>query len=199
MKRLGIVRQKLYFIKIFINRAFSVSDEYTQAAEGENSVEEWDDDGDAKYEQAVDVLLFYQEIVCRAALGELNSLIEYELKLVAQHICQRNLANKKTKVGDKKKAIGIIQADGLFLKNLPGYSGVENVRGIMNSYKHENGYSGKYRDFAGHYVEIEEKHELHPESILKFIDSVDEFILALYKCYPDVEEDPRLKFNYDVP
>jgi hypothetical protein len=193
MKRLGIARQKLYFIKIFINRAFSVSDEYTQAAEGENPVEEWDDDGDedAKYEQAVDVLIFYQEIVCRAALGELNSLIEYELKLVAQHIYQ-------SKVRDKKRAISIIQADGLELNNLPGYTGVENVRGIMNSYKHEDGYSGKYRDFAGHYVEIEEKHELQPESILKLIDSVDEFILALYKCYPDVEEDPRLKFNKEA-
>jgi hypothetical protein len=44
-------------------------------------------------------------------------------------------------------------------------------------------------------VGLEERHELDPDRILSFVDSVDKFILALYQRYPDIEEDPRLKFN----
>jgi uncharacterized protein YeeX (DUF496 family) len=200
MKRLGIIRWKLDFVKIFVNRSLSVSDEYTQAAEKDYSEEEWDEDGEAEYENATDVLLFCQEIVCRAALGELNSLVEYELKLAAQNILiKRNVADKKAKIGNRKKAVKIILDDGLELEKLPGYSVVDEIRQIINSYKHDDGYSGRYRDFAGPYVGLEERYELQPKSVLSFIDSVDEFILALYEHYPDIEEEPRIKFNFDIP
>ena len=143
-------------------------------------------------------MLFYQEIVCRAALGELNSLVEYELKLAAQNIRKRSGANKKANIGNREKAVKNNRGDGLELEKLPGYSVVEDIRKTINSYKHEDGYSGKYKNFAGHYVKLEERHELQPESVLNFIDLVDEFILALYKYYPDIEEEPRIKINFDT-
>jgi len=197
MNRLSIVRWKLDFIKIFVNRSLSVSDKYTQAAEKDYSEEEWDEDGDAEYENATDVLLFYQEIVCRAALGDLNSIVEYELKLAAQNIRKRNVADKKAKIRNREIAIKTIRDDGLELENLPGYSDINEIRQITNSFKHDDGYSGRYRDFAGPYIGLEEKHQLQPDTILSFVDSVDEFMLALYKHYPNIEEEPRIKLNFD--
>jgi hypothetical protein len=66
-----------------VNRSLSVADKYTQAVEREYS-EEWNEDEEIDFEEATDVLPSYQDIVCRAALGELNSIAEYELKLAAR-------------------------------------------------------------------------------------------------------------------
>jgi hypothetical protein len=198
LNRLSINRWKINFLKISINRALSIDDEYTRTRTGDCSVEGWDEDGDfadAKYEEALDILYFYQEFICKAALGELNSIIEYELKLVATHIYTKNNPKKKGRVNSREKAVKIIQSDGLNLEKLPGCSGVEKIRKTINAFKHEDGYSGEYSDFAGHYVQLGKKHELQPEQIIDFLELVEQFLLSLYERYPDVNEDPRIKFN----
>ena len=126
----------------------------------------------------------------------MNSIIEYELKLAAQNVRKQSDANAK-KIRSREGAVKILQDDGLAIEQLPGYSVVEEVRKIINSFKHDDGYSGRFRDFAGPYVGLEEKYELNPDRILSFIDKVDEFLLALYGRYPDIKEEPRLRFNFN--
>jgi hypothetical protein len=171
---------RLRSIQIFLSRAFNVYDEYAHILDKEYSEEEWNEYGEAEHDHALDVLLDYQGIVTRAALGELNALVEYELKWIAESILhKRDLkSHKDSKRLSRGKARRIIEEEyNISLRDLPGFPEIDRIRKIANAYKHDDGFSGEYEPFFIGYVE--KRYELDPDEAMKYIDAVGEFLHAL--------------------
>jgi len=81
---------RLDAISTFLDRAFKINDECIRVLNKEYTGEEWDEFGEAEHDHATDVLIDHQEIVTRAVLGELNALVEYELKWIAKSVRRRH-------------------------------------------------------------------------------------------------------------
>jgi hypothetical protein len=67
---------RLNSIKMFLDRAFLVNDDYVKIIDKSYSEEEWEAFGEEEYERSWDLLLDYQDIVFRAVVWEINALIE---------------------------------------------------------------------------------------------------------------------------
>jgi hypothetical protein len=185
---------RLSAISMFFERAFKVDDEYVRILDKEYTEEEWDGFGESEHDYAFDALIEYQEIVTRAVLGELNALVEYELNWVAKSIRRKH--HGKSLGAEKKlsreKACGIIENEfHVKLKNLPGFSEVDEIRKVANAYKHDAGYSGKYEPFF--IGSMEKKYELDPDIAEKYLSAVKEFLQALPGEKLNLGEDIRTK------
>ncbi|MBI5965317.1 MAG: hypothetical protein HY863_17715 [Chloroflexi bacterium] len=198
------VIDKLNSVRVFVERALSVYDDYNRIVNGEyefsydsetDIVDLEGNDPDAlepedvlfgEYERANDMLLNYQEIVVRAALNELNSTVEYELKLVASFTLSKQTGKPLSKSWQKDRdgAVKVIENSyALKLLNLPGYAEVEKVRNIINAYKHDDGYSRKdyemIYDDGENFAEIQKRYKLDVDDVLRCIDSAKDFVQAL--------------------
>ena len=185
---------RFYAIKMFLERALKVDDEYIRMLDKEYTEEEWDEFGEAEHDHAVDILLDYQAIVTRAVLGELNALVEYELKWVARTIQRQHhgLSHRTEKKITREKARKIIEDEhSIELKYLPGFDKVEEIRKVVNAYKHDDGYSGEYEPFLVMF--IEKKYELDLDMIDECMQAVDEFLSALPGSKLNLGEDVRVK------
>ena len=106
ISRQWFVNHALNNVELFVNRALSVDDKYVRIASGdpeffaelqkefegfESEDTQLEDILSGEYERATDILLDYQEIVTRAALNEINSIVEYELKLLASFALSKRL------------------------------------------------------------------------------------------------------------
>jgi len=179
---------------MFLERAFKVNDEYIHVLDKEYTQEEWDDFGEAEHDRAFDALLAYQEIVTRAALWELNALVEYELKWAAKSIRrkQQGTSLEVEKKLTRESACKIIESEfGIELEHLPGFNEVDEIRKISNAYKHDDGYSGKYEPFF--IGSIEKKYELDPDAAKRYLSAVSEFLRALPGSRLNLGEDTRAK------
>lgn len=212
------VRYKLDNVKMFINRALSVDDKYIRIAANQplpGDYEEYetdqeisendpdDDPGFAEYEKAVDIVLSYQEIVARAALNEINLIVEYELKRIASFIKVKNSGKswQEAWINSRKSACKLIEnTTGIELKNLSGAGEVEKVRKIINSFKHDDGYSEEYEPYAGEHVEMQKQYKLDFDEIIKYADAAKSFLKAIPGERPKYAEDipRRMKFNRDI-
>ncbi len=189
--RRSFVIWNLENVRIFINRAFMVHDDYVRIVDGDYEFPDSDEQAEAIYENASDMLLAYKDIVARAALNEINSIIEHELKLVASAI----LADKTSKSMEeswqqsRKDAVKILRQyykdnfknDPSF-ESLAGYEEVELIRKIINAYKHDSGYGKEYDVLVntdGVKVETQKQYELDVDDILNWINSSKKFINAL--------------------
>ncbi len=171
---------RLNAIAIFLTRAFQVDDKYVKALDKEHAEEEWDESGEIDPDEAFDALLDYQEIVARAVLGELNALVEYELKWIAKSIRRKHHGKslRAEKKLTREKAAEIIENEfHIKLTALPGFSEVDEVRKVTNAYKHDDGYSGEYIPFFN--VSIEKRYELDPDKAAIYLNAVREFLHAL--------------------
>jgi len=171
---------RLNAIAIFLTRAFQVDDKYVKALDKEHTEEEWDESEEVEPDEAFDALLDYQEIVARAVLGELNALVEYELKWIAKSIRRKHHGKSHTaeKKLTREKAVGIIENEfHIKLNALPGFSEVDEVRKVINAYKHDDGYSGEYIPFFT--GSIEKRYELDPDKAERYLNAVREFLHAL--------------------
>ena len=222
MNRRWFVNSKLDGVELFIKRALAVEDKYTQIVNGEyefpddsndqSSIANNDiDDFDAldaedimflEYDHANDVLRFYEEIVFRAALNEINSIVEYELRNIASIAKAEESKEPLSKSWVNARDIGVVikiieTAHKIKLTNLPGYVNVEKVRKIINAYKHDDGYSKEYEPFAGNWADMQIKYELKFENIIDYVHSAKEFLLALPNVGAKVGEDVtrRLRIN----
>jgi hypothetical protein len=185
---------KLEGIRIFLHRAFNVDDEYVQTLDKEYSEKEWDEYGEAEHDQSTDALLAYQEIVTRAALGEMNAVIELGLKGVAKSIQieHKSEASKVERQMDRGRACRLIETEyGIKLNDLPGFPEVDEIRRIVNAYKHDDGYSSEYEPFFVGYKE--KKYELSPSQAEKYLDAVKEFLHALPGGLSSYWGDARVK------
>lgn len=185
---------RLASIRIFLDRAFKVDDEYLRAFGKEYTDKEWDAVGEVKHDYAVDVLLAYQDIVTRAALGELNSLVEYELKWIARSVLEKreSVPMSESSRISRGRARRLIESEyGISLNELPGFSEVDEVRKIVNAFKHDDGYSGEYVPFFLGFKE--KKFKLDPDQAMKYLEAVREFLVALPGELSDLGDDIRVK------
>jgi hypothetical protein len=170
---------KLECIGVFLQRAFEVNDEYVKTFL-QGLGDDPDCNEEADYEHAGDILLGYQEIVVRAALGELNALVELELTNIAETIVRERpeVWKRKARI-DRGAARSLIEEYyGLRLQDLPGYARVDELRKVVNAYKHEDGlrppsevplltdyFDGRYR--------------LDPDEAVQYLEAVRGFLLFL--------------------
>ena len=166
---------KLESIRVFLSRAISVDDEYVRAF-NRGYTGDWSED--AETDHAGDILLSYQDIVIRATINELNSLVEHELKLLAKSI----LEQQRVQIPDRMSrgdASQVIERDsGVSLGDLPRFAEVDELRRVINAYKHDDGYSGQYRQFLGNF-DVEEKYELDWDRVMEYVEATRDFLLAL--------------------
>ena len=207
IKRRWFVIDKLNNVHIFIERALSVHDDYVRIVDGDyefpdeftggandKKPKEQDETYNfgeedmlfAEYEKALYVLMEYNDIVARAALNEINSIIEYELKLIASVTLSKKTGKSLRESWQKNRteAEAIIEDNYVIkLSELAGYKEVEKVRKIINAYKHDEGYSkDEYEPFgsiADIYSEVQKKYKLDIEDILEYVDLAKQFIQAL--------------------
>jgi hypothetical protein len=166
---------------IFLDRALSVYDAYVRILDKEYTEEEWDEYGEAEYDHATDVLLDYQEIVTRAALHELNALVEHELRWMAESIQRKHSdeADEENERLNRGRARQLIEKEhGINLQDVLGFRDVDEIRKIVNAYKHKDGYGDGY-DESWLIVEVQKRYELDSDEVPKYIDSVAKFLTAL--------------------
>jgi hypothetical protein len=185
---------RLHAIRMFFKRAFRVDDEYVHILDKEYTEEEWDEFGEAEHDHALDMLLDYQAIVARTVLGELNALVEYELKWVAKSIQRQHhgLSHRTETKITREKARKIIENEyHIDLNCLPGFVEVDEIRKVINAYKHNDGYCGEYEPFFFGFME--KKYELDLEMIDEYVQAVSEFLGALPGSKLNLGEDVRVK------
>jgi len=185
---------RLRAISMFLERAFKVNDEYIEIIDKDFTQEEWNDFEEGEHDDALDALLFYQEIVTRAVVWELNALVEYELMWTAKSI-QRKQHGKSLEAKKKiwrERACEIIESEyRIKLEDFSGFNEVDEIRKISNAFKHNDGYSGNYEPFF--IGSIEKKYELDPELAEKYLSAVNEFLRALPGKRLLLGEDVRTK------
>lgn len=179
---------------MFFDRAFKVDDEYIRMLDKEYAEKEWDEFGEAEHDYATDALLDYQEIVTRTVLGELNVLVEYELKWIAKSVRRKHHGNSlgAEKRFSREKACETIENEfRIKLNDLPGFVEVDEIRKVVNAYKHDDGYSGNYEPFFSGFKE--KKYELNPNIAETYLIAVSEFLQALPGEMLNLGEDVRVK------
>jgi hypothetical protein len=114
-------------------------------------------------------------------LGELNALVEHELKWIAESILRQRQGesfpeNKRLSRGEARQIIE--EEFNIDLQGLAGFPEVNEIRNIVNAYKHENGYGDAYE---ASYVsfEVQQQYQLDPEEVPKYVDSVRQFLRNL--------------------
>jgi len=197
---------------MFINRALAVDDKYIRIATEnaqvgdftEYEVENGNQDGDfddydpqfAEYERAVDIVLSYQEIIARAALNEINLIVEYELKVIASFIETKRSGKswQEMWIDKREKACKVIEtAYNIKLDNLAGANEVDEVRKVINAYKHDDGYSKEYESLFGDYFRKRKQYKFDFDKINQYIDSAKIFLRSIPGQRPTIgEADLRL-------
>jgi hypothetical protein len=186
---------KMECIEEFLSRAFEVQDKYTLALRPPETEEELDQYPETlgEIEHSVDILFGYQYIVFRAVYSELNALVELELKNLARSILEAR--REKPHRLNRGSARIIIETEyGIKFADLPGFDGVDNIRKIINAYKHDDGYSGTYEEtFPGGgwlFGYQETKYKLDWDKAYESIQAVRKFMRTLPG---EREEIPRFR------
>ncbi|XGV87095.1 MAG: hypothetical protein ACAF42_16495 [Limnothrix sp. BL-A-16] len=188
---------RLSAISMFIDRAFKVDDAKINSVNRAYTPEEWQRFGAAEHDRATSLLLDYEGIVLRAALSELNSVVEYELKWVVRSIYQKKYGSHRDyrrKLSHKTIAeiYRIIEREfQVKIETLPGFQDVEAMRKVVNAYKHDDGYSGQYQPFLT--ISIEKKYELDIQMVRDYLQAVEVFLQALPGERLQLGQDVRIK------
>jgi hypothetical protein len=165
---------KLQGTEVFLSRAFDVDDEYLKALDYAET--------EAERDHAFDMLLGYQDIVYRAVYSELNSLVELELKELAKSILGAR-RNRKPDLNRGRARTIIEEAYGIKFEDLPGFAEVDGIRRLVNAYKHDDGFSGRYEEVFPNggwlFGYRETRYELDWDSAYRSVQAVGEFMRAL--------------------
>lgn len=180
---------KLETIRVFLTRAFQVNDEYTFAIEHgyTGNLQK-----DTEVDHAMDIRIGYENIVAKATINELNVLVEQEIKTLARIVLEAQKESKPMEelgfsiqrplLGQRmsrQKACEIVERYyKLKLNSLPMFAEVDEVRKIANAYKHDDGFSPKI-DWRSPNIGVYQRYDLEYEKLLKYIDSIKQFLLAL--------------------
>jgi hypothetical protein len=175
---------KLECLETFLERAFKVDDYYSRAVippESGGDVEHY-----AKtlgeLEDAVGILLEYQDVVYRAVYLELNGLVERELKYLAASIVKAK-GDDPGRLNRGSAQAAIEREYGISLGDLARYEEIEEIRRIANAYKHDDGFSGIYEEtitYEGTVLVSEElRYQLSWDTAKQSIQTVREFLHAL--------------------
>ena len=175
--------QKLHTLRSFLERVGkSVDHDYISIIERADAdeFENNDDLSNALYDP-----MQAEEIATRAIYHELNALIESELQYLAvTPLADRGARSAKVprlvrdlRRGELWKLIGSYYQ--VQLDDLPGSAEVDNIRRIINAYKHRQGVKDLRSEIYPSMV-IPEKHKLQREVVLVSIDQVKVFFHSLW-------------------
>lgn len=176
-------RYRIECIEVFLSRAFDVQDKYTpmRTPETDEELEEYPRTL-FELEHASDILLGYQDIVFRAVYSELNALVELETKNLAMSILEAR--DEKPRRLNRGEIRPIIEAKyEIRFKDLPGFDGVDDVRRVINAFKHDDGYADTYEEAfpgAGRLFGYREtRYKLDWDKAHESIQAVRKFMRAL--------------------
>ncbi|KHE92135.1 MAG: hypothetical protein K8F52_01825 [Candidatus Scalindua rubra] len=128
--------------------------------------------------------MMWQEIACKATLGELNALLEWELHHIATipHFEVKARTNK-----GKSKLVSDLSVKDVFkliekyyelkINEIDSFEGVMEFRKKVNSFKHRKGYKHPIKDNC---KTLCEKVELNIKEAFECIDILRKFIKDLW-------------------
>jgi hypothetical protein len=165
-------------IRSFLDRVMNAADsEYSKIKAMSNAGEfaHYDDEANAYF-----VPEMWENIAIRATLGELNSLVEWELGVIASGL-QEGKKEKPQKCRptfafDLKIGHIIERIDnhyGIKIKELSSYGDVKSLRDKVNSFKHRKGFKHPYRDKC---ETLPDKFTTSREEAYTAVDSVKSFL-----------------------
>ncbi|MFH1671811.1 MAG: hypothetical protein ABIF87_00050 [Pseudomonadota bacterium] len=185
---------KLIALDIELNaiRSFlsTVSDaagsEYSKIQDRSNAGEfdHYDDEANAFYSP-----MMWEEIACRATLGELNALVEWELHNIAtipfSKTGKASKARKPKLVSDLPlgEVIQLIEKYyQIRINEIDSYNAVKTIRNTVNSFKHRKGFKHPWKDRC---KVIPGKFEVSRIDTFKSIDLVRNFFKDLWSKTKD--------------
>ncbi len=188
-----VVNIELDSIRDFLRRvSASVDAEYSDIMRRADAEEFATDDEEMN---ALFSPMVSEEIAIRATLGELNALIESEL----QNLAVRPLAEKQLRDKPKRPKLAydlqiidlyrlIEEYYGISIDSLLFSKEADEIRRIVNAYKHRRGFKDPRKDFEwSKYLDkkilnlplVIEKFHLDRQQAFRFVDAAQEFIRAL--------------------
>ena len=136
-------------------------------------------------ENALLIPMMWEEIACRATLGELNALVEWEL----HNMTIIPFSEKKEKASNTKKSelvydlnvgevIQLIEKHyQIKINEIDSYDVVKAIRNTVNSFKHRKGLKHPWKDRC---KIIPEKFEVSRSEALRSIDLTRDFLKDLW-------------------
>lgn len=165
-------------IRSFLDSVMNAADsEYSRikAMSDAGKFAHYDDEANAYF-----VPKMWENMAIRAALGELNSLVEWELGVIAGSLepgkrekCQKD---RLTFVFDLKIGRIIERIEnhyGIKIKEVSSYGDVKSLRDEVNSFKHRKGFKHPYRDKC---ETVPDKFTINREEAYAAVDSVRSFL-----------------------
>ena len=135
-------------------------------------------------ENALFIPMMWEEIACRATLGELNALVEWELHNMAiipfSKIEKASKSCKQKLVSDLSFGcvIKLIQKYyQIRINEIDSYNDVKTIRNKVNSFKHRKGFKNPLKDRCKIFPE---RFEVSRSEAIRNIDSVREFLKDLW-------------------
>lgn len=178
MGTLITLRIELDAIRSFLKRVINAADaEYSRIGAMSDAGEftHCDDEANAYFAP-----MMWEDIAVRAALGELNSLVEWELGLIANGLQsgkkENFRKNRSTSVSDLKIGQIIERIEihyGIRIEEMSSYGDVKDLRNKVNAFKHRKGFKHPYKD---KYKAFPEKVNTSREETYAAIDSVKRFL-----------------------
>jgi len=133
-----------------------------------------------------------ENLAMRAALNEINSLVEWELSALGAGPFSKAQLTKKNKLRfawdlKREDLQKLIESHyGIKLDDLPGSKEVEKLRRTINSFKHRKGFKDPRKDRDADDKNIFGQYELDRATVSNYLDGARKFLRALYaQCKPN--------------
>lgn len=172
---LGAIRSFLNSVTIAADSEYSRIKAMSDAGEFSH----YDDEANAYF-----IPEMWEKIAIRATLGELNSLVEWELQGLANVLPpgkrEKSRKDRLNFVFDLKIAQIMERIEnhyGIRIEEMTGYENVKIVRDKVNSFKHRKGFKHPYRD---KYEALGETFTSNREEAFRAIDSVRSFLRDIW-------------------
>jgi len=179
-------------VKSFLERVYrSVDSEYQNLISRAQAGEFKDPDEEAN---ALFSPRTTENLAMRAALNEISSLVEWEVSALGAGPFSKAQLTKKNKLryvwdlkrGDLHKLIE--SHYGIKLDDLPGSKEVEDLRRIVNAFKHRKGFKDPRKDRDADEKNTFGQYELDRATVSNYLDGARKFLGALYaQCKPNQE------------
>jgi hypothetical protein len=141
----------------------------------------YDDEANAYF-----IPMMWEEIACRATLGELNALVEWELQQMAIIPFSEEKDSNAKRWKNKKFVCDLNMGEVVQLiekyyqikiSGIESYDAVKNIRNAVNSFKHRKGFKHPWKDQC---KIIPERVEVSRSEVLKNIDLTRNFFKSLW-------------------
>jgi len=183
---------QIHFLRDYLNKQnSSIALEWGEIeSKAENG--EFKDFGD--YETAMDYPLFRSEYTTRTVMYELNAMIEGVLQSMAEPFWQEKKNSTKIKTIHDLPFWAITELVekhyGTCLKDIDGYNVFEDLRKMVNAFKHRKGFR-KHEDIERNPVTggVEFQYRATLDLAEKFLNKIPQFLEILYEIRQSKQTD----------